>query len=139
MPELLQEIRSLSQSPRALRGFGILVGAVLIILASLVWHLRMPAIGLAVAGIVLAALGAAAPRLLSIPYRLWMSLALVLGFAMTRLLLTAVFFLLITPVGLLMRLAGRDPMRRKLDPEAPTYWIPRVDESDPKERLEKLY
>ena len=87
----------------------------------------------------LAALGAAAPRLLSIPYRLWMSLALVLGFTITRLLLTAVFFLLITPVGLLMRLAGRDPMRRKLDPEAPTYWIPRVDESDPKERLEKLY
>ena len=135
MPELLQEIRSLSQSPRALRGFGILVGAVLIILASLVWHLRMPAITLAVAGILLATLGAAAPRLLSIPYRLLDVPCPRLGLRYDTPPANGCIFLLITPVGLLMRLTGRDPMRRKLDPEAPTYWIPKVDQSDPKERL----
>lgn len=83
--------------------------------------------------------GLVAPRLLRGVHSVWMAFALVLGHAMTRVILAAVFFLLVTPIGLLMRLVGRDPMRRTWDPGAESYWIPRTDMSEQKERLEKYY
>jgi hypothetical protein len=42
-----------------------------------------------------------------------------------RLLLAALFFCVLTPVGLAMRLAGRDRLRLRRDPAAPSYWIAR--------------
>jgi hypothetical protein len=54
-------------------------------------------------------------------YRLWMLLALILGWVMLRALLTVTFFLLITPLALIFRLTGKDPMRRA---PASTYWLP---------------
>ncbi|MBK1633636.1 hypothetical protein CKO31_23405 [Thiohalocapsa halophila] len=57
-------------------------------------------------------------------YRGWTRFGLLAGRIMTPLLLGLVFFLLLLPIGLVMRLAGHDPMRRKLDPDAATYRVP---------------
>ena len=48
-----------------------------------------------------------------------------IGWAISMTLLTAFYFLLITPLGLLFRLLGRDPLCRKFDPAAKSYWQPR--------------
>ena len=64
-----------------------------------------------------------APKLLGPLEWAWMKLAGVLSFIMTRVILTLAFFLAMTPVGLLMRLSGHDPLglrRRKVD----SYWKP---------------
>ncbi|MCA1961256.1 MAG: SxtJ family membrane protein [Desulfomonile sp.] len=71
-----------------------------------------------------------APPLFRLIYRLWISLAVILGYFVSRILLTMIFFLVILPTGLIMRLFGKDPMDRKLDPDAPTYWIKREDPTD---------
>jgi hypothetical protein len=48
------------------------------------------------------------------------------------------FYVLITPVGLFMRLIGRDPMMRRFEPEATTYWVTTAG-SRPKESYFKQF
>ena len=56
---------------------------------------------------------------------------LTLGTIVTAIILTIVFLIAIVPIGLVMRLFGRDPMQRKWDPEATTYWVQREPVTDP--------
>ena len=53
------------------------------------------------------------PRLYSPLAKLWLGLSLLLGSIMSRLLLSVIFFVIVTPLALVMRLFGHDPMRRK--------------------------
>jgi len=64
------------------------------------------------------------PASLSYLHRVWTRLGLALGWVNTRVILTLLFTLTIVPVGLVMRLFGRDRMARKLDPEGTTYRVP---------------
>ena len=137
MRSIRTELRKLDCSPRVLRRFAALVGTVFGLVGILLLPGIMSTVLLSATGILL--MGFAIPRILTGPYKAWMSLALVLGYIMTRIVLALVFFLIVTPLGLAMRLCGRDPMNRRLDPDAPTYWIPREEQKNPKERLEKLY
>jgi hypothetical protein len=70
----------------------------------------------------------------------WIAFSIILGYFVSRLLLTIVFFLVITPTGLIMKLVGRDPMERKWEPNATTYWKPRDKDADTSpERYEKQF
>lgn len=57
--------------------------------------------------------------------RAWMKLAELLNIIVNPIVLGAMFYAILTPFGLVMRLAGRDPMRRRFEPAARTYWIAR--------------
>jgi hypothetical protein len=61
----------------------------------------------------------------------WMYAAVPVGWTISHLVLGLVYYLVLTPVGLAMRLAGNDPMKRKLDPKAESYWIERKPNPDP--------
>jgi hypothetical protein len=56
-----------------------------------------------------------------------------IGWVVTHVLLTAIYFAVFTPIGLALRLAGRDPMTRRLDPAATTYWIRRERTPQPRD------
>jgi hypothetical protein len=47
-----------------------------------------------------------------------------IGFVLSYVILTTLFFVIIAPIGVLMRLLGHDPMHRTLDPDAESYWVP---------------
>jgi hypothetical protein len=47
------------------------------------------------------------------------------GSVVSQVLLAVVYFVVVTPLALVMRASGRDPLERRLDPAAPTYWIRR--------------
>ncbi len=80
------------------------------------------------------------PPLFRVIHRLWIEFSVVLGYFVSRILLTIIFFLVITPTGIIMRLVGKDPMERKLDPAATSYWTRREDEADRGlERYEKQF
>ena len=141
---LRAELREVDTGRRALRSFGLVVGAVLLAVAGFIlWRnsgsVTLAARVLAAVGGGLALVGLAAPGLLRPLYLPWMALALALGFVMTRVLLTAVFILVVTPIGLLMRLARRDPMHRRPDPEADSYWIRRTDAPRSRDHLERYF
>ena len=74
------------------------------------------------------------------PVRLaWMKLAAVLGFINSRLLLTIVFGLIITPIGLLLRALGRRPFATASDAAMKTYWRARRPEEFVRERMERQF
>ncbi len=56
-------------------------------------------------------------------YALWMTLTTPIGWAVSHLVLAVVYFGIITPIGSLMRLFGRDALERRLEPEAQSYWV----------------
>jgi len=66
-----------------------------------------------------------APRLLSVPNKLWFKLGMALGAVVAPIVMALVYFVSIVPIGLIIRLTGKDPLRRKLDQNAKTYWIER--------------
>jgi len=103
---------------KGLREFGLVTGGILVALFGLLipWLLGRafplwPWIVMAV----LAVWSLAAPLSLRHVYRLWMRFGLVLSRITTPLILGIVFYLLLTPMGLLRRLFGSDPMARKFD------------------------
>jgi hypothetical protein len=53
-----------------------------------------------------------------------------IGWAISMISLTVFYFLMLTPLGLLFRLLGRDPLCRKFDPDAKSYWIDRRETDD---------
>lgn len=144
MQSLLHEIRAVDTSRKALRSFGWLVGAVLFGIATAVlwrkgWAPTTAVYVLGGMGALLVVLGTLTPILLKPLYRVWMALAVVMGFVMTRVILTLVYFFVLTPIGLLLRLFGKDLLDRKLDPEAPSYWKKKDYPDDSPARLEKYY
>jgi hypothetical protein len=70
-------------------------------------------------------------------YRGWMRFGLLASRVMTPLVLGIVFFVMIAPMGLVMRLRGKDPMQRALDPNQKSYRIRST--SSPREKLEKPF
>jgi len=70
-------------------------------------------------------------------YWAWMGLSFVLGSVMSRLVMAFVFFGVITPIGLIMRLVGRDPLRRK-KPRSGSYWVD-VEPADDISRYERQF
>jgi predicted membrane metal-binding protein len=67
------------------------------------------------------------PRALAPLNQLWFRLGLLLGKFVTPLVMTVLFFVTVTPVGVLMRAAGKDPLRLKWQPGAKTYWVERPE------------
>ena len=119
----LRDIPELDQ--KGLRHFALITGAIILALFGffLPWFLDSdrPTWPWVVAA-VLAALGLIAPTTVRPVYRIWMYFGLILSRITTPVILGLVFFLMITPVGLIRRMFGIDPMARKLD-EGKSYRI----------------
>jgi hypothetical protein len=69
--------------------------------------------------------GAVLPRLLRGVYVGMSYAAMPIGVVVSFLLLAAVYYLLLTPIGLVMRLLGHDPMSRKFPSGLDSHWLPR--------------
>lgn len=137
---ILQEIRELSPGEPDLRKFSWLVGGILLIIGGVVWYRDAgwyPVL-LGIGG-VLVVVGTVLPLAVKPFYYAWMSLAVVLGFVMTRVILSLFFFLVLTPAGLFFRLIRRDALHRKFDPQAPTYWVKKHYAITDRSRLEKFF
>jgi len=57
-------------------------------------------------------------------YLAWTYATFPIGWLVSHLVLAAVFYLVVTPIGVVMRLLGRDPLQRRFDRSAHTYWVP---------------
>lgn len=122
-----------------LRKFALIMAAALGLIALLLLWRHTPAapyVG-GLAGLFLA-LGLAQPRALAPAEWAWMKLARLLGTVMTFVVLTLTFYLVLTPVGVLVRLLGKDLLTMKFDRAAASYWVP-VDPQGPCGRADKPY
>lgn len=113
--------------------FGVIFAAVFGVLGNVVWWQS----GSLYAAQVLWGIGAGGAALyyvvrpLRVPfYHAWMALVLPIGWLVSRLLLGFVYYGIVTPLGLLMRLFGRDKLGMRFDPEASSYWVERLTQQD---------
>ena len=114
-------------SASELRQFGLTVGGVGAVLFGLLfpWLFDTPSWPLwpwILFG-TLAGLGLLLPMSLGRVYRAWLRFGRVVGGINLQIILTLVFYLVVLPTGLLMRLFGKDPMRRGFDANAETYRV----------------
>jgi hypothetical protein len=132
---LREEMKALKNAtPRDLRKFGLMVGGVFILLALFfLWRHKPWWRWLLVVGMPLILGGLILPRGLRWVYVGWMTLAMALGAVVSTLLLTLLFYFVVTPLALLARLMGKDFLARRLHRGAGSYWIAR-DVSKPREK-----
>lgn len=111
-----------------LRSFGLIVatGFAVVALWPAVFRSENPRIWALILGLVLAAMALTFPRALKPFHRVWMTIGEALGWVNSRIILSAVYYALILPIGVLRRLSGTDPMRRKFEPDTVTYKIART-------------
>jgi hypothetical protein len=127
-----QNVQSANSAP--------VVGTVLVLLGAWnVYRHRMGlATGLAICGVGLLLIWLVAPRLSRRFHQFWMAVAGALGYVNSRILLSLMFFLVITPYAVLMRLAGRDRLRRRAA-GGDSYWIRRTVTRQNKPQFERLF
>ena len=137
MSQVIMKKRSL----RAEREFGLIVGGVLLLL-SLWWLYRgkfpsVSSITLPV-GAALILLGLVFPKALAWPSKAWLALAEVLSFVMTRIILAFVFFAIVTPIGVIKRWFGWDPLHRRAG-ASDSYWRPYSERQKDPRHYEKMF
>ena len=119
----------LDPSPRVLRVFGsgaLVAFGVLAYVSATLWHLPR-GLGWAFAAVaLLSGLFALVRPAWNRPLYVGLSLAAYpIGFVLSYVVLGVIFFVVLTPVGLVFRLIGRDPLRRRRPSGVSTYWVPR--------------
>ncbi len=127
---------------RGLRQFGWMLGGFLAggfgLLVPWLWGLdRLPVYEWFLVGAVFVAWASIAPDSLRLVYRSWMRIALAVGKVVNTLILAVVFFIFVAPMGLVMRMLGHDPMRRKLDRAAGSYRV--ESKVSARDQVEKPY
>ena len=75
------------------------------------------------------------PALLGGMNRLWVKLGVLLGKVISPVVLSVLFYCVLTPVGALMRLTGKDALRLKRDAGVKSYWIPREPPGPPPDSM----
>ena len=124
---------------KGLREFGFVTGGIVAVLFGLFfpWLLgRTIPVWPWVLCAVLIIIGLISPTALRPIYKIWMRFGLLMGRVMTPLIMSIVFFLVITPIGLLRRVFARDSLARKFE-ESESYRVP--SEKAPTENLENPY
>ena len=108
-----------------LRSFGYTVGGIFAVIG--LWPTlhqnKGPRIGPLLLAAALQVMAVLIPQTLSRIYRGWMLVGHYLGWVNTRLILGIVFYAVFTPLGLIMRLLGKDPMNLKFEPSSSTYRV----------------
>jgi hypothetical protein len=79
------------------------------------------------------------PSPFSPAYNMWLKIAHFIGRIITGLILTLAYYLVVTPSAVLKRLFGGRPLPMRPDPYASSYWVPRSEPVQPKERFEKRF
>lgn len=108
----------------SLKSFGLSVGSIFVLIATLEFYKQRLHLGSALigAGTLLITVGLLRPRLLQRVHGLWMKFAHALGYINTRLILGLIFFGLFAPIGLILRLLKIDLVQRRPDKRPASYW-----------------
>ena len=119
-------------TPRELKVFGFLFAVVFALLGAMFWwcsgwHNAAMVVWYSAAFILVAYV--LVPTVRKPIYLIWSYALYPIGYVITLVLMGVVYYLVITPTGLLMRLFGRDPLTRKFKPEASSYWIRRKEDA----------
>lgn len=129
---------NLTPSQKDLRWFGFIVGGIFGAIALYPILKGQPA-QFASSGVSVALLAAAAifPRVLEKPYSIWMKVGYILGAINSHIILSVLFFVLITPMGFVLRLVGHDPLHRRIRQNVDSYKLKKTPRA--KNHFERMF
>ncbi len=137
---LKNEIKYLPQTKKDIKKFGITVGIFLIVVSLIIWYFDYSSfIYFSLAGFFLLIAGIFFYRSLKRVYKVWMTIALILGWFMTRLILTIIFYFVVTPIGLLARVSGKRFLQLLYKEDKESYWQKRSLTKFSKEEYERQF
>ena len=127
------------KSKKELRKFGFVMTIPLALIGGfLFWKEKATAPYLLVLAAFFLISGLLFPSILRPIEKIWMKIAELISAVMTRVILALTFYLVITPMGLILRLIGKDLLEIKFDQKKDSYWVP-VEEEGPCSRPDKPY
>ncbi|MBS0549113.1 MAG: hypothetical protein JSR24_15260 [Proteobacteria bacterium] len=122
------------------RGFGLVFAGFFAIMAALswwkghvAWHYTLPL------SLVFLVVSLTVPRILAPLNKLWLKFGLLLYKVMNPLIMGLLFFVTITPIGVVMRMAGKDFLRMRMDKNAKSYWIERAPPGPPPQSMKNQF
>tara|TARA_Y100001968_G_scaffold280233_1_gene276606 strand:+ start:31 stop:441 length:411 start_codon:yes stop_codon:yes gene_type:complete len=136
---MFDEIKNIKTNTKNIRSFGITIGIILFSVSALLYYysenyyqiLLFIASGFLWLSIII-------PILLKPVYLVWMSFAVILGWIMTRVILSSLFYLIITPIGIITRLLGEDFLGLKTS-NSDSYWNERDRSKELNQNYEKQF
>lgn len=120
---LREEIKNIKSSTKILRNFGIILAIFLGILGGLSYWKEGASYPYCYgASLVVLVMSIISPTALRIIYWPWMVVATIIGWTMTRVVLIILYFVVFTPVSLILRIFGKDLLDQKVESERESYW-----------------
>lgn len=120
---LKEELKHIDTSEKSVKKTGITVGIVLIAISFLLWWIGKESfVYFSIIGGIFVILSYVAINVLKPFHKLWIGLSLVLGFIMSRVILTLLYYFVVTPIGLVAKIVGKKFMPLGFDKSATTYW-----------------
>ncbi len=121
---LIDEFKKIDSSKKEIQKFSRVVGIAFIVLGIVIWVIsgrihQLPFI----IGISLIVIGLLFPVVLLPLHKLWMGLSIILGHISTRVILTILYYIILTPIAVISRLFGVDFIDQKIDRSKKSYWI----------------
>ena len=140
--EISKEIKTLDTSSKEIRKFGLVIAIALGVIGSFV-YVKTGNFDVAGwlwgIGLLFLILGFILPSVLRPIYKIWMLLAFFIGGIVSRVILTVLFYVVLTPTGLVLRLFGKDVLDQKFDKRQESYWVKKDLSGHTKEQYRKMY
>ncbi|MFA5146651.1 MAG: SxtJ family membrane protein [Candidatus Omnitrophota bacterium] len=134
------EIKAIRSGKKELREFGFTFAVIFAILGGIVlWRGKGSWPYLFTAAVLFGIPAAALPAVLLPLQKAWMAFSVVIGFFMSRLVLALLFYGVVTPIGLLMRLTGKDILDERIDRGKGSYWQDRPPAAKDRASYEKQF
>jgi len=137
---IIEEIKSIRSGRKELRNFGITIGIALGLLGGLfLWRGKTYYSYSFIIAAAFLFLGLTLPAALKPLHKVWMTISILMGWLMTRVILIILFYGILTPIGFIGRLCGKDFLDIKLIKNAPSYWVLRGKQEYDKKSYEQQF
>ena len=137
---MLEEIKNIKSKKSDLRNFGITIGIILLIISGFLFWKEKESFQIFLAiGITLFLTAIALPSVLKPVYWIWMIFAIILGWFMTRVILSLLFYVVFTSIGLTLRFFGKQFLELRWDKSKESYWNFRTNEHLQNKNYEKQF
>ena len=137
---MFEEIKNIKSEKSDIRNFGITLGIILLLISGfLFWKEKESYQIFSGIGITLSLIAISIPSVLKPVYWMWMIFGIILGWFMTRVILSLLFYIIITPIGLTLRLFEKQFLELRWDKSKESYWNIRTNEHLKKENYQKQF
>tara|TARA_X000000950_G_scaffold150705_1_gene185724 strand:+ start:3269 stop:3679 length:411 start_codon:yes stop_codon:yes gene_type:complete len=136
---MFEELNSIKSSKKDLKNFGVTIGFILLMIGAFLFiREKDSCIYFFSIGSILIIVGVITPVILKPIYKIWMIFAVIIGWIMTRVILSILFFSIITTIGIFTRLIGKDFLNLK-SKNNESYWNIRNKEYELNQDYEKQF